>query len=54
MVSNVTVGGVRGTAVSGGAEVPLACKRNRQDGVSGDPFLTTPIEKYLNTRRVKE
>ncbi|MDR1215690.1 MAG: hypothetical protein LBK25_03305 [Treponema sp.] len=35
--------------VSNNTEVPLASKRNRQDGVSGDPFLTTPVVKYLNT-----
>jgi hypothetical protein len=39
--------------VSDNAEVPLACKRNRQDGVSGAPFRTTPVKKYLNTRRVQ-
>ncbi|MDR1216404.1 MAG: hypothetical protein LBK25_06960 [Treponema sp.] len=33
-------------------EVPLACKRNRQVGVSGDPFRITPRVKLSNTLRV--
>ncbi|MDR1216160.1 MAG: hypothetical protein LBK25_05730 [Treponema sp.] len=40
-------------AVSDNAEVPLACKRNRQVGDSGTPFQTAPRMKYLNTLRVR-
>ncbi|MDR1215183.1 MAG: hypothetical protein LBK25_00715 [Treponema sp.] len=40
-------------ASSNNEKVSLACKRNRQDGVSGTPFRTTTIVKYLNTRRVR-
>ncbi|MDR1215565.1 MAG: hypothetical protein LBK25_02680 [Treponema sp.] len=32
---------------------PLACKRSRQDGVSGATFRTTPRGKSSNTRRVQ-
>ncbi|MDR1215886.1 MAG: hypothetical protein LBK25_04310 [Treponema sp.] len=35
------------------AEVPLVYKRNRPVGVSGTPFRTTPVVKYLNTLRVQ-
>jgi hypothetical protein len=38
--------------VSDNEQAPLVYKRSRQDGVSGDPFQTAPIVKYLNTRRV--
>ncbi|MDR1127328.1 MAG: hypothetical protein LBL06_04285 [Treponema sp.] len=31
---------------------PLACKRSRQDGLSGTTFRTTTRVKYLNTLRV--
>jgi hypothetical protein len=38
--------------VSGNTEAPLVYKRSRQVGVSGTPFRTTPVMKYLNTLRV--
>jgi hypothetical protein len=45
-------GGAEQRSLSDNAEVPLVYKRNRHDGVSGAPFRTTTIVKYLNTRRV--
>ncbi|MDR1216672.1 MAG: hypothetical protein LBK25_08320 [Treponema sp.] len=33
-------------------QAPLACKRSRQDGVSGTTFRTTTIVKYVTPRRV--
>jgi hypothetical protein len=38
--------------VDNNAEVPLVYKRNRPVGVSGDPFRTATIVKFLNTLRV--
>jgi hypothetical protein len=42
-------GGAEQRSLSYNAETPLACKRSRQDGVSGYTFQTITIVKSLNT-----
>jgi hypothetical protein len=44
-----TCGGAEQRSLSYNAETTLACKRNRQDGVSESAFQTITIVKSLNT-----
>ncbi|MDR1216299.1 MAG: hypothetical protein LBK25_06430 [Treponema sp.] len=44
--------GVRVSGTTDNAEEPRLQAWFRQDGVSGTPFRTITIVKYLNTRRV--